>query len=174
MDSKKLIAIVCIAFISTLSIFTVRSCTEDALAHKKQSSAAKKTEEEYPTHEVSIQTGTHEQTEPVEYDLFGNPIVATTAENVEYDLFGNPITTAPPTTETTPAETDEEGNFIEEPTDEGENGETTTSGEDEPQDEPEEPVTTDLPRISGFNHNEYDDEGNIKPTLPPDFAIIIN
>lgn len=170
MDSKKLIAIVCIAFISTLSIFTVRSCTEDALAHKKQSSAAKKTEEEYPTHEVSIQTGTHEQTEPVEYDLFGNPIGATTAENVEYDLFGNPITTAPPTTETTPAETDEEGNFIEEPTDEGENGETMVSGEDEPG----EPATTEPPRISGYNHNEYDDEGNIKPTMPPDFTLIIN
>lgn len=134
-------------------------------------------------------------TQPPEYDIFGKPIITTstvpatevTTETtiIETDVFGNPVTT------TVAFETDVFGNFVTTAeiieTDVFGNPVTTDTTETTTQATDDTPIETttlspfeqyqndlnDPHSIGGFNHNQYDDEGNPIPTLPPGFAIVI-
>lgn len=126
-------------------------------------------------------------------DMFGRPVRVTEppAEEVEMptDENGNPI--EPPTE----IYTDEDGNIIEPPTEENEeetqsendseddeeSEENAEVSDEETDDEQSEESTEDgnddvipiPPGFSGYDHKEYDSEGTEKPTVPPDFVIVI-
>ena len=178
MERNRIIAVICAVIAAVCVMAAGKSCADDAIKQRKSSTAHQPADNQPASHGIEINTGSPAPTDAPEVDLFGNPIVSTTVpENVEYDLFGRPITTAPPETETTPIVTDENGEVIEAPSDEDTSAEAVSEEEttDESTEESEQqaPTSTAPPKISGFNHGQYDDEGNLKPTLPPDFAIII-
>ncbi|MDE6784082.1 MAG: hypothetical protein K2J26_01700 [Ruminococcus sp.] len=127
------------------------------------------------------------------YDEFGRPAPPPESENSEDSE--NPENTEELSTEEIPASepaTDIFGNPVEVPTEEpteftteyttdifGHITEESTEPEPETGYEPEtEPVSeqSTFPDISGFNHrkNSDDEKKPEKPTLPPDFSIIIN
>lgn len=133
-----------------------------------------------------------EQKDEIVLDMFGRPVRVTEPPEEEIEMptdeNGNPI--EPPTE----IYTDEDGNIIEPPTTENaeetqsendsENDEESTenteisdkqtddeqSEENNEEDEEEIPIP---PGFSGYDHKEYDDEGNEKATVPPDFVIVI-
>lgn len=134
-----------------------------------------------------------EQKDEIVLDMFGRPVRVTEPPEEEIEMpteeNGNPI--EPPTE----IYTDEDGNNIEPPT--TENAEETQS-ENDSEDDEESAENTELsdeqtddeqseennedgdeeeipipPGFSGYDHKEYDDEGNEKATVPPDFVIVI-
>lgn len=134
-----------------------------------------------------------EQKDEIVLDMFGRPVRVTEPPEEEIEMptdeNGNPI--EPPTE----IYTDEDGNIIEPPTEEytddmqSENEEYSEDDnvseddeelsdeqiDDEQSDENEEdedeiPIP---PGFSGYDHKEYDEEGQEKATLPPDFVIVI-
>lgn len=195
MDNSRLIAIACGLIVMLVIIMVFRGCMG-----KPDTSGLKKPQKSESAHTgISIRTGTP-VTEPPELDIFGRPVTAvietateettveTTTEVVETDILGNIVTaTATATTETdisgneittvfsdttTEVVTEENGEV---PTEESE----VTTGEviEESTLSPIEQYEQDLKdphSIGGFNHGNYDEEGNPVPTLPPDFTIIIN
>lgn len=133
-----------------------------------------------------------EQKDEIVLDMFGRPVRVTEPPEEEIEMptdeNGNPI--EPPTE----IYTDEDGNIIEPPT--TENAEETQS-ENDSEDDEESAENTEIsdeqtddeqseenneedeeeipipPGFSGYDHKEYDDEGNEKATVPPDFVIVI-
>ncbi|MDO4863719.1 MAG: hypothetical protein Q4A05_06075 [Ruminococcus sp.] len=186
MERSRIIAIACAIIAAVCVIIAGKSCADDAIENGKKSGFANKgTSAQNARHTVEVRGNDGVTTETYALDLFGNRVYeTTTTEPVEYDLFGRPVTTAPPETETTAVVTDENGEVIEvtdtsedttDTTDTTDTSDTTDPEETASDEAPEEtaPASTAPPKISGFHHGDYDDEGNPKPTLPPDFAIII-
>lgn len=159
MERNKIIAVVCAVVAFVLVLIAGKSCTDDALKAKKNSSSktTAASDEQQPSI-IYYPTADAPQTEPSTYetDILGRAVIPTTTA-VQLDLFGRPITTETETeadiaddTETTPVtepDTDENGNIV--------------------------PTTTAPPRISGYDHRQYDEDGNPIPTLPSDFVLII-
>lgn len=197
MDNSRLIAIACGLIVMLVIIMVFRGCMGEP-----DTSGLKKTHHTTDSGqaEISIRTGTP-VTEPPELDIFGRPVTAVVTEPeiltefvietstgvVETDIFGNEVTTV--------AETDVFGNVItatESPETDIFGSEVTTAFSDTTTEvvteeigeiveettlspiEQYEKDLNDPHSIGGFNHGQYDDEGNPIPTLPPDFAIIIN
>ncbi len=123
-------------------------------------------------------------------DMFGRPVRVTEppVEEVEIptDEEGNPI--EPPTE----IYTDENGNIMEPPAEDNsddmqsendseDDEEAAEISDEETDDEQSEENNEDgdedeipiPPGFSGYDHKEYDSEGNEKPTVPPDFVIVI-
>ncbi len=179
MERSRIIAIAAAIIAGLCVLMAGKSCADDAIAQKKSKSTSSNAAAQEQTHGIEIRTGAQTETAAQELDLFGRPVESKTEpEDIEYDLFGRPITTAPPETETLPENTDENGEPIE-----GTSTEAVTD-EEAPTDDTSAEGTSDTeedltsastapPKISGFHHGDYDDEGNPKPTIPPDFAIII-
>lgn len=181
MDNSRLIALACGLIVMIIIIMIGKSCmgTPDTSGMKKPV-----TKQEDSGFGISIATGT-EPTEPPVFDIFGRPVEVTTVSEtlmqetstetttvvIETDVFGNVITTTVPvetdifgmevTTVSTETTTEVITEFPEET--------TTISPLEQYQNELNDPHS-----IGGFNHGQYDSEGNPIPTLPPDFAIIIN
>lgn len=188
MDNSRLIAIACGLIVMLVIIMVFRGCMG-----KPDTSGLKKPQKSEPAQTgISIRTGAL-VTEPPELDIFGRPVTAvtepateettveTTTEVVETDVFGNiitettvemietdisgaEITTAFPDT-TTEVVMEETGEI---PTEEI-TEETTLSPIEQYEQDLKDPHS-----IGGFNHGNYDEDGNPIPTLPPDFTIIIN
>ncbi len=133
----------------------------------------------------SANTTTEASTAP-EYNIIKPDIQQITEPPiVGYDIFGKPIyATEPPTTETTvnaegevstdttvTAVSDTEPTFPEETTAEGETTENPTAETSSEADTSEPPAIP--PGFDGNDHRVYDDEGNERATIPPDFVIII-
>ena len=158
MERSRIIAVACALVAFVLVLIAGKSCTDDAVKKKQQNMSEKTTAATYTVIYPGY-GGEDASSEPVTYatNELGMPIIPTTTA-VQLDLFGRPVTTE--------AETTDEDTFTapvqpEPATDE--NGEPVTS----------EPDTTAPPRISGYDHGQYDDEGNPLPTLPSDFVLII-
>lgn len=196
MDKSRAIAWGLFIIVTLCTIMLGRGCMgePDTSGLKKP---AQKTD--VPEMSIVIETGAP-VTEPPVYDIFGRPVQSTaspfpaesettTSATVppETDVFGNIVTSEPLT--------DVSGSEVTETSD-AEN-ETSTAEADiydmvltaitAPEYEtttettvtlsPIEQYEKDLKNpdsIGGFNHHQYDEEGNPVPTLPPDFAIIIN
>lgn len=193
MERNRIIAIACAVIATLLVVIAGKSCTDDAVKQKKIKSSSSAT----PTAEAQQTTAPvnylpyEPKGEAIETDMFGRPVYGDAQQTtVSYDLFGNPVTTASAEegTDTTYA-TDENGEPITTPA--AESTETTAVTEvetdffgfpvtTEPEEGAEGESTTSVttyPDISGFNHGDHDDKGNEippKPTLPPDYAIIVN
>jgi len=193
MERNRIIAIACAVIATLLVVIAGKSCTDDAVKQKKSKSSSSVTTAAAPLQTTApVNYLPYEpKGEPIETDMFGRPVSPDAQQTtVSYDLFGNPVTTASEeegtdtayatdengepitsaaavsteTTAVTEVETDFFGFPVTTLPEEGADGESTTS------------VTT-YPDISGFNHGDHDDKGNEippKPTLPPDFAIIVN
>lgn len=129
-----------------------------------------------------------EQKDEIVLDMFGRPVRVTEPpeEEMPTDENGNPI--EPPTE----IYTDEDGNIIEPPTeehtedmqsendsDDDESTEDAEASDEETDDEQSDENDEDgdeipiPPGFSGYDHKEYDNEGNEKATVPPDFVIVI-
>lgn len=176
MEKNKIVALACAAIAALLVIMAGRSCTE-SIREANEKSRAKNNE---PTIFYSGGSGVSviEGTAPAEEggrvtDIFGR-VVTTTAVSEEYD---STETTTEPVVEYV---TDVFGNIIDTET----SASTTTTAV---VGEIETTATTTLspldqfyhdqknpPGISGYNHGNYDEDGNPQPTLPPDFTIVIN
>lgn len=196
MDRSRLIAwgfglIVCLVV-----IMIGKGCTDSSINKMKNQKKTVEISDVADNIKVYIPTAAPETAPPVVTDVFGRPVVAsqiemttaetsdievsettatdifgnivTTTENILTDVFGNEVTTIQTDM------TDAFGNIIttQTQTTVAENpAETTTLS-------PLEQYNEDLKNhdfMSGFNHgeNEVDKNGNIKPTLPSDFVIII-
>lgn len=173
MERNRIIAIVCAVIAAALVIIAGKSCTDDAVRERgrknSNTNTTAATVSPVPQATAAANNSYYETNEASAADI--DPAETT----VSYDLFGRIVTTEPETvvvgtategaesTETTPVETDVFGQPV------------TTLADPFGLDTAAE-TTTAPPRISGFNHGEYDDEGNPippKPTLPPDFVITI-
>lgn len=186
MDNSRLIAIACGLIVMLVIIMVFRGCMG-----KPDTSGLKKPHKSEPAQTgISIRTGTP-VTEPPELDIFGRPVTAVpeiaqeeitsepTTEVVETNVFGNIITTIVTSetdifgNEVTTAFTETTTEVVTEETDEI----TTEEIIEEVTLSPIEQYKQDLNdphSIGGFNHGNYDEDGNPIPTLPPDFTIIIN
>ncbi len=183
MERNRIIAIACAVIATLLVVIAGKSCTDDAVKQKKNRVSNNKNAYQEYTHGVEVVASETTEAVTFETDVLGRPISeTTTAAAVEYDLFGRPVTTAPQGTDSTDAVTDENGSTVvsapvtdnsTDTSDISTGTETATVASDQTSSETSSPASTAPPKISGFNHGEYDDEGNLKPTLPPDFAIII-
>ena len=158
MENKRLISLILAIVAMSLVILAGKSCTEDINEKNKTAKSQKGAE----SASVNVITP---------HDLITDPayIAQTTAppvtEPVSYDLFGNPVTTEP-----TEAMTDANGQPV---TFSSEETEAQTAAEGETIAAEEASAATTMPKISGFNHGQYDAEGNLKPTLPSDYALVI-
>lgn len=158
MERSRIIAVACALVAFVLVLIAGKSCTDDAVKQKKQHISEQTTAATYTVIYPGY-GGEDASAEPVTYatNELGMPIIPTTTA-VQLDLFGRPVTTEPEATDedtvTTP--------IVSEPATD-ENGEPVTS----------EPATTAQPHISGYDHGQYDDEGNLLPTLPSDFVLYI-
>ncbi len=116
-------------------------------------------------------TGLNEDTESNEItlDMFGRPVVVTEAPTeITTDESGNPVE---PSTEIF---TDEAGKIIEPATDISTDISVEAVTEVTDDEQPATEVATIPPGYNGNDHNKYDSEGNVIPTLPPDFVLIID
>ena len=169
MERSRIIAIACAVIAAVCVIIAGKSCTDDAIKERNRNRET-----------AGTAVSEAAQTEAVtraDKKTGGNASTSDSAEDgtkeTEYDLFGNIITTAPETTAATDSSEDETEPDTYETDNFGLPVETAPDlfggdADDEP--------TTAPPVISGYNHGEYDDEGNTippKPTLPPDFTLII-
>ncbi|MBR6070310.1 MAG: hypothetical protein IKP78_06950 [Ruminococcus sp.] len=162
MERSKIIAAVCAVIAFALVLIAGKSCTDDAM-EKKEQSQKQRTATSAATYNIIYpdEQAYAQDSEPVTYEtnILGMTIVPTTTA-VQYDIFGRPVTT---TVETA---ADFYEDIVTAPIDEetvtDENGEAVTA-----------PTTAAQPRIGGFDHGQYDDEGNPIPTLPSDFVLII-
>ena len=167
MEHNKIIAIACAVIALILVVIAGKSCADDiSKSNKRNKSTIAST--------VQASVGEIRTNAPQDsYQIQGNEDTSEDDEVVEYDLFGNVITTA------SESETkgEDETIFDEDTTVETDVfGEPVTNSGDFDDEEiiPEE--STAPPVISGFNHGEYDEDGNTlpaKPTLPPDFTLVV-
>lgn len=185
MDNSRLIAIACGLIVMLMIIMVCRSCMG-----KPDTSGLKKPQKNEPALTgIAVETGAP-VTEPPELDIFGRPVTTIpqpateltseiTTGTADTDVSSNTITATtgetdvPDTTET--AETVETSAFPETTTEAV--AEIPTSEVEEPTLSPVEQYEKDLNdphSIGGFNHGQYDEEGNPVPTIPHDFTIIIN
>ena len=164
MERNRLIAVVCAVIAFVCVLVAGKSCTDDALKGRKKNNNTSTTtasvEIIYPNANANDVTKAEQvETNTYETNILGQPIIPTTTA-VQLDLFGRPITTEAEIdddntedTETTAVETelvtDENGDLL-----------------------PTEPASTAPPKISGFNHGEYDEDGNPIPTLPRPCPIL--
>ena len=164
MEHNKIIAIACAVIALILVIIAGKSCAEDISKANKSNKSIKST-----STYTEEKTFASQNVYPIEDSVGDN----NDNDNVEYDLFGNVITTEPePVTEEVLENSTEENATIE--TDIF--GEPITDSDDMDEDDFFVQASTAPPVISGFNHGEYDEEGNTipeKPTLPPDFTLIV-
>lgn len=176
MEKNKIAAFVCAAIAALLVIMAGKSCTA-SIRENNEKSRAKNNQ---PTVSYSDGTGvsviesasTAQEVGRVT-DIFGRVVTTTTSSEeynhtettaepaVEYvtDAFGNAIgteTAASTTASTAVGETET-------------TAATTLSPLDQFYHDQQNP-----PDISGFKHGSYDEDGSPKPTLPPDFTIVIN
>ena len=172
-----MIALVCGVIAALLVIMAGRSCTESVREANEKSrvKSGKSNISQSEQSGVSAVGGTA----PVEdggrvTDIFGRIVTSATVPNTtnvtetstepvgEYvtDAFGNGIGTETVTSTTTATAAYET--------------ETTASTTLSPLDQFNNDQQKPPPNISGFNHGSYDEDGNPKPTLPPDFSIVIN
>lgn len=186
MDKNRLAAISCGIIAAFLVIMAGKSCTEGLNEPGKKSNKTT-TSSEASKGEIQIDYPDPASTSGVQYDMFGRPVrqdttiapeAATEIEPVT-DEFGNIIetTTAEANEPTAETVTDVFGNVIAtippptepetQPEDEGEKA--TLS----PLDQFNEDAKKPPPDISGFHHGRYDKDGNLIPTIPPDYVIII-
>lgn len=174
MYKERIIAWGCGIAALLLVIMAGKSCTGTPQTSKKETSTSIEATDDNNSNSYNIITPDME--------------IATENEIIEYDIFGRPITaTAAPTEPMAEIPTDEEGNPLEVPTEDITVDATASA---EPTDElsteaaTDEPVVEDggedatqpatiPPGLSGYDHKVYDDEGNEKATIPPDFVIII-
>lgn len=176
MERNKIVALVCAAIAALLVIMAGKSCTE-SIREANEKSRAKNNK---PTISFSgdLSVSVNEGTSPEEEvdrvtDIFGRVVTTVTVSEeysitetttepvIEYvtDVFGNVIGTETATSTTAVSTVGESETTAE----------TTLSPLDQFNNDQKNP-----PNISGFNHNNYDEDGNPKPTLPPDFSIVIN
>lgn len=178
MDKNRIAAWACGIIAALLVIMAGKSCAPDTKKPSKLASGEKYEDE--ASADMSDSEIYQSQTGNVQLDMFGRPIDPTEAESelvtdeddniiepetenitehpIQYvtDVFGNVIGTEP-----TPTEAETITEAIEE--------ETTLSFLDQYNEDQKKPP----PDISGHNHGQYDEDGNLKPTIPPDFVIII-
>lgn len=185
MDNNRLIAIACGLIVMLIIIMMFRGCMgKPDTSGLKKNQNPQQSEPAYTG--ISIQTGTP-VTEPPALDIFGRPVTAvpvivteevtseTTTEVIDTDVFGNVITAITEIetdifgSEITTASSDTTTEVVEEVVTEEITEETTLSPFEQYQNDLNDPHS-----IGGFNHGQYDEEGNPIPTLPPDFAIIIH
>lgn len=189
MDRNHVIAWACGIFAALLIIMAGKSCMKIPENSGKKNATETTTLNDF---ERTLGTGIVKVTEGREeivYDEFGRPIKTTKpaseAEAQIYtDKFGNSI--EPPTE----IFTDEFGNIIEAPADEytepspqyvtdvfgntiDETVPPVTQSDEDSAEEATGDTATLPPGFSGYDHGKYDDEGNLIPTIPPDFKIVI-
>ncbi len=185
MEKNKIVALVCAVIAALLVIMAGRSCTE-SIREANEKSRAKNNESTVSYSGgsgVSIIEGTAPAEESGrETDIFGR-VVTTSAVSEEYYSTATTKEYDPTETTTEPVVeyvTDVFGIIIGTETATSATA-TTVVGETETT------ATTTLspldqfyhdqqkpPGISGYNHGNYDEDGNPIPTLPPDFSIVIN
>lgn len=169
MDRNKIAAVLCAIIAFLLVVMAGKSCSA-RINETNEANRNKATQSAETTAESRSDTAQGEKTSPpanVQYDLFGRPIIPTEAPAEEIqpvtDEDGNVIE---PEIE---AVTDESGNILEttlpDGEESGENAEEPTEAVDQPPTAP--------PGLSGFDHKEYDRDGNEVATIPPDFVIVI-
>ena len=183
MKKERLIGWSCGIIVLLLIIMIGKSCTNPVTPQQKNTttsstSASQSADSGYnivfPTDPIQTELPT------VGYDIFGKPIYATAPPSEDItevaeeasteaftDIFGNAVE---PSTEPV---TDIFGNTVE-PT-----AEETTLNEESTESDSVEAVeetqaSTIPPGFSGYDHNKYDEEGNVVPTIPPDFVLIID
>lgn len=192
MDRNRIIAWACGIVVFLLVVMAGKSCMQSP---DKKSGNGNNTGTTHDDQLIMDYLGLQDTipTKPQKYyDEFGRPVAPPETENIEEseesaenvdeeiptaepatDIFGNVVEA--PTEETTePAveyATDIFGHIIEEPTEPEPEYEPETKSEAEPVSE-----QSTFPDISGFNHSKNNDEEKKpeKPTLPPDFSIVIN
>ncbi|MBP5362353.1 MAG: hypothetical protein J6Y71_04925 [Ruminococcus sp.] len=166
MENNRIIAIACAVIALILVIIAGKSCAEDISKANKVNKSIKSTNT-YTSY-ADDKTNSPQNSSPAE-----NSDSATQKNSdVEYDLFGNVITTEPESLIEDKSESPTENVTIE--TDAF--GETITDSDEIDIDDFDIQPSTAPPVISGYNHGEYDEEGNTipeKPTLPPDFTLIV-
>ncbi len=176
MEKNKIAALVCAAIAALLVIMAGKSCTKSALEANEKSRRKNNDTTSYSGEsgdKVVEGTTPTEESERVT-DIFGRIVTSeavtdtyhaaetTTEPVVEYvtDAFGNVIGTETATS-TTATTNDNET-------------ETTATTTLNPLEQFKSDQQKPPPNISGFNHGNFDEDGNPKPTLPPDFSIVIN
>lgn len=165
MDRNRIAALLCAIIAFLLVIMAAKSCSE-SINETNKANRNKADQASVSASESGSSEEKAEKTSPpqnVQYDLFGRPIIPTEAPVEEVqpatDEDGNVIE---PEVETV---TDEAGNILETiPPSEEESEETTEAANQPP---------TAPPGFSGFDHREYDNDGNEVATIPPDFVIVI-
>lgn len=176
MEKNKIAALVCAAIAALLVIMAGKSCTKSALEANEKSRRKNNDTTSYSGESgdkvVEGTTPTEESERAT--DIFGRIVTSeavtdtyhtaetTTEPVVEYvtDTFGNVIGTET-VTSTTATTNDNET-------------ETTATTTLNPLEQFKSDQQKPPPNISGFNHGNFDEDGNPKPTLPPDFSIVIN
>lgn len=162
MDRNKIAAVLCAIIAFLLVVMAGKSCSE-SINETNKANKNKATQFSAPTAENGGDEAQADKISP--------------PQNVQYDIFGKPIIpTEAPAEEIQPA-TDEDGNVIEPEieivTDESGNIlETTPPADEEPTEAVNQPPTAP-PGFGGFDHREYDNDGNEVATIPPDFVIVI-
>lgn len=176
MKKNKIAALVCAAIAALLVIMAGKSCTKSAMEANEKSRRKNNDTTSYSGEsgdKVVEGTTPTEESERVT-DIFGRIVTSeavtdtyhaaetTTEPVVEYvtDAFGNVIGTET-VTSTTATTNDNET-------------ETTATTTLNPLEQFKNDQKKPPPNISGFNHGNFDEDGNPKPTLPPDFSIVIN
>ncbi len=182
MNNSRLIAIACGLIVMLVIVMVCRSCMD-----KPDTSGLKKPQKNEPVLTgVVVETGAP-VTEPPELDIFGRPVTTipepateltseTATVTAETGISENTVTVSTEETDVSDtAETVETSAFPETTTETV--AEIPTSETEEPTLSPIEQYEKDLTdphSIGGFNHGQYDEEGNPVPTIPHDFTIIIN
>lgn len=177
MKKNKIAALVCAAIAALLVIMAGKSCTKSAMeANEKSRRKNNDTTSSYSgeSGDKVIEGTTPSEESERATDIFGRIVTSeavtdtyhaaetTTEPVVEYvtDAFGNVIGTET-VTSTTATTNDNET-------------ETTATTTLNPLEQFKNDQQKPPPNISGFNHGNFDEDGNPKPTLPPDFSIVIN
>ena len=176
MKKNKIAALVCAAIAALLVIMAGKSCTKSALEANEKSRRKNNDTTSYSgeSGDKVIEGTTPSEESERATDIFGRIVTSeavtdtyhaaetTTEPVVEYvtDAFGNVIGTET-VTSTTATTNDNET-------------ETTATTTLNPLEQFKNDQKKPPPNISGFNHGNFDEDGNPKPTLPPDFSIVIN
>ncbi len=176
MGKNKIAALVCAAIAALLVIMAGKSCTKSALEANEKSRRKNNDTTSYSgeSGDKVIEGTTPSEESERATDIFGRIVTSeavtdtyhaaetTTEPVVEYvtDAFGNVIGTETATS-TTATTNDNET-------------ETTATTTLNPLEQFKSDQQKPPPNISGFNHGNFDEDGNPKPTLPPDFSIVIN
>lgn len=186
MDNSRLIAIACGLIVMLVIIMACRSCMG-----KPDTSGLKKTQKNEPVLTgVVVETGAP-ATEPPQLDIFGRPVTTIPETPTEFsaettdDISGDTVTSVTSEISETNVSGMEE-TVVPDTADTMETGAFPNTTTEVVPEIPtaEEPTLSlieqyekdlnDPHSIGGFNHGQYDEEGNPVPTVPHDFTIIIN